>query len=500
MNAPLSQRPPRKFRGRAPSLTKTLEDLIVAGDAAGVAAWLDRDPGAATKTLRGGTPPLLLAVALKQEDIVELLVMRGADLLAEDTRQRTAVHVAAEKCHAGVMSLLLRAMRRKNPRHALMVLSRPQANGCKPVMSASKDGRTLQTIVDTVNSFAESVGKSREESMEAIGINECYAGTGLWPMHVAAAHGNVEAVEALIASGADLSPLARTPNSGSAGSEGSAGSAGMTPLMLACQEGYIEAARAILSASLTASSSVVGTVTENGGVSALHLASMMGHADVCDLLVECGADPRRRDANGKRPADYLVALEHPIKEAGSKTSPKSDHAITSQSSAEDASAEVKHLIAGAMECVSGGGQFGTRMGTLSAPILDMQVNVVARNAPISQGSSPILERGRASSGGGNTGSEVGLQTSYLGEPFGNPTLAYLIPHVEKALVSLSKKYESAAVREFERNNNGIYSTKSKSSSLVTSDDDHHPKDAFATYMLRHKHDRMLPQISALKKL
>ena len=96
--------------------------------------------------------------------------------------------------------------------------------------------------------------------------------------------------------------------------------------------------------------------------------------------------------------------------------------------------------------------------------------------------------------------EVGLQTSYLGEPFGNPTLAYLIPHVEKALVSLSKKYESAAVREFERNNNGIYSTKSKSSSLVTSDDDHHPKDAFATYMLRHKHDRMLPQISALKKL
>jgi len=146
MNAPLSQRPPRKFRGKPPSLSKSLEDFIVAGDVAGVASWLDRDPDAATKTLRIGTPPLLLAVALEKEDIVELLVTRGADLLAEDDHHRTAVHIAAERSHAGVMSVLLRAMRRKNPRHTLMVLSRPQANGRKPVMDASKDGNTLKII------------------------------------------------------------------------------------------------------------------------------------------------------------------------------------------------------------------------------------------------------------------------------------------------------------------------------------------------------------------
>ena len=489
MNAPLSQRPPRKFRGRSPSVSESLEDLIVAGDVDGVASWLDRDPDAVNKTLRGGTPPLLLAVALEQEKIVELLVTRGADLLLEDDDRRMAVHIAAEKCHPGVMSVLLRAMKRKNPRHTLMVLSRPQANGRKPVFSASKDGKTLKVIVNILNSLTKSLGRSMEELTESIGINECHTETGLWPMHVAAANGNVQAVEALIASGADLSPLARAP---SADKPRGTGSAGMTPLMLACQEGCIEAARTILSASMAASTNVVGVVTETGGVSALHLASMMGHGDLCDLLIECGADPNRQDANGKRPVDYLMPQGQPNKDAGEKVSLESKLVTVDNRNNGDSGAEIENLVADAMKRVSDGGHLGLGMGLLGAPILDMEVELAAPRSPGNRGSSPTLERGLASSVGGVsrilTEDRVDLPKSYLGEPVENPTLAYLIPHVEKALVSLSKKYEAAAVRDF----------KSRNSSTIAVED-HHPKDAFATYMLRHKHDRTLPQPSALKK-
>ena len=138
---------------------KTLEQLIVAGDVKGVRAILERDPSSATRPIRG-IPPLLLAVSLGNEDIVALLTKHGADLLVEDSHQRTALHVAAEKSHASIMNFLLRAMQRENPKHALMVLSRPSDNGKKPLVSASKDGKTLRAIFRMVKPLAENLGKN----------------------------------------------------------------------------------------------------------------------------------------------------------------------------------------------------------------------------------------------------------------------------------------------------------------------------------------------------
>eukprot|EP00946_MAST-07B_sp_MAST-7B-sp1_P002760 g2760.t1 len=476
MNAPLSQRPPRKFKAGKSSRVESLEDLIVAGDVKGVANYLDRDPNAATRPLRG-TPPLLLAVALEQEEIVELLVARGVDLLVEDDRQRMAVHVAAEKCHAGVMSVLLRAMTKKNKKHTFMVLSSPQANGRKPIFSASKDEDTLQIIIDSANSLAEALGKGRKESMQAIGINDCHTETGLCPMHVAAASGNVGAVKALITAGADLSPIARAPNNSAAG-----GSVGMTPLMLACQEGCIDVARIILSSSASSSNGVLEVVTEDG-VSALHLASMMGHPELYDLLVECGADPDILDSNGKRASDYLCTMDEQ-KAASVETSFKSEASIVSSHKNEGKDTSTRAFSAGEPQSALSGGAL---VETVCAPISHMEMNSDVRNTS-SVESSPILQSGNELGGEANVHSNgTGMQLRYLDEPIRNPTLAYLIPHVEKALVSLSKKYEDVALSEFEGD--------AEASRLV----EHHPKDALATYMLRHKFDPTLPQIAALKK-
>ena len=54
---------------------------------------------------------------------------------------------------------------------------------------------------------------------------------------------------------------------------------------------------------------LAGILDGRGGP--LHEAAREGHAQVVDLLLEAGADPRQRDADGKTPGD--LAREHPDK-------------------------------------------------------------------------------------------------------------------------------------------------------------------------------------------
>ena len=466
MHAPLSQRPPRKFKSKAPSEVNTFEQQIVAGDVEGVRATLERDPSSATKPIRG-TPPLLLAVSLGQEEIVALLTKQGADLLAEDNHQRTALHVAAEKSHAGIMNILLRTMHRQNPKHALMLLSRPSDNGKKPLLSASKDGDTLRVIISMLKPLAKDAKKSLQALMDNVGINECHTESGLWPMHVAAANGSFDAVNALISAGANLSPKAKSPSD-----KLDSGSVGMTPLMLACQEGHLETARSIIKASLTSSCSGLELKTEKGGYSALHLASMMGHTDLCELLIDSGVDPTSKDASGKMYSDYEDIQPH-------RTDTKKKILDPSPEISTASSPDVEDLVADTMQRTSGNSIAD------SAPVLDMELNLAAKGDGNSK--KKLLDVKDLGSRKHN------IKLTYLEQEVGNPTLAYLIPHIEKALIALTKKYESAAMREYAGEDT------SSSSFSGQADVEHHPKDAFATYMLRHKLDKTLPQPWELEK-
>ena len=42
----------------------------------------------------------------------------------------------------------------------------------------------------------------------------------------------------------------------------------------------------------------------------LHEAARQGHAQIVEMLLEAGADPRRVDANGRTPLDLAAAQGH----------------------------------------------------------------------------------------------------------------------------------------------------------------------------------------------
>ena len=50
--------------------------------------------------------------------------------------------------------------------------------------------------------------------------------------------------------------------------------------------------------------------TAAGGETALHLAAAFGHKDAVELLLDHGADPAARDAEGRTPADLAAAQGH----------------------------------------------------------------------------------------------------------------------------------------------------------------------------------------------
>ena len=98
------------------------------------------------------------------------------------------------------------------------------------------------------------------------------------PVADAAESGDLEAVRALLRSGADVN---------------AAQSDGMTALHWAAQRGDAEVASVLLFAGAT-----VRPTTRLGGYTPLHLASRAGHAAVVEQLLAGGADPDHRTATG----------------------------------------------------------------------------------------------------------------------------------------------------------------------------------------------------------
>ena len=81
---------------------------------------------------------------------------------------------------------------------------------------------------------------------------------------------------------------------------------GETPLHVAVREGKLETARVLLDASdVNATSSV--------GMTALHWASLRGDAEMSELLLAYGADPRIRDEHldGLTPILVAKVMEYP---------------------------------------------------------------------------------------------------------------------------------------------------------------------------------------------
>jgi ankyrin repeat protein len=303
----------------------SLEHLVLVAAEARLAQILEADPGAASRPLAGGMPPLNLALtAGKGARLVRLLLAHGADLGARDGLGRTAIHVAIENEDWEAAPLLIErgapidlfaaAGLGDADRVAGLLAEDPSraqaapADGLTPLFYAAwaGDARSVRLLLDAGTEVSPRVKR----------LWAC-----LTPLHAALMKRHEEVVAALLERGADVNAFAAVP-----------GSYWPTPLHVAARWGTRDDVQLLLEhgADLnggevtpdTMDSGVVSLVVSAGNVGllelllehgldlrherhreALHRAAERGHPELVRLLVENGADPCAIDADGQTPLD-----------------------------------------------------------------------------------------------------------------------------------------------------------------------------------------------------
>jgi ankyrin repeat protein len=202
---------------------------VVNGDTKKVEALLAKDPKLAVlKDGKGkggiGSPVLCAAIRNGHEDIVGMLLSRGADPNEKDTRGRTSLHVAARKGNPKLIELILKHGLDSNvcardlsnsiplchagSRQAAEILI---ANGADLSWRDKSNGTVLHSLVRRGTPDAAEV--IIEHGVD-INAQNNFGSTAL---HVNAEHGSKKMAEVLVAKGANLNiidnkgftPLAR---------------------------------------------------------------------------------------------------------------------------------------------------------------------------------------------------------------------------------------------------------------------------------------------------
>ncbi len=239
---------------RAPGalgLAAELTDAVKTNDAERVAALLT--DGVPPRGAEGdGTTPLHWASRVDSLPIARLLIDRGVDVDAANRYGVTPLTLAATNGSELMTAALLDAGADPN-------LTTP--GGDTPLMLASRTGR-----VGVVTRLLEAGADPN--------VTESWRGQTalMW----SAAENNVEAIEALVAAGANVD----------------AASAGlMRPLHFAVRDGHIDAVR-----TLAAAGADIDTPLNN--TSLLALAVINAHFELAAVLVDLGADPNVEDRRG----------------------------------------------------------------------------------------------------------------------------------------------------------------------------------------------------------
>ena len=241
---------------------------------------------------RFGMTALHKAVSVKHADVVQVLIDAGADIEKKDSRGRTPLLLACLEGCLDTVKVLVQAGAE---------LRVTDTNGDTCLIAASSEGHTetVRYLVGLGQVDADQVGAPDADTA----------------LHEAVGGNHADVVQVLIDAGADIEKK---------------DSEGRTPLLLACEEGYLDTVKVLVRAGadlrvtdsngdtcLIAASSEGHTETvrylvdlgqvdadQVGGqysTTALHKAVGGDHVDVVQVLIDAGADIEKKDASWYSP-------------------------------------------------------------------------------------------------------------------------------------------------------------------------------------------------------
>ena len=244
--------------------TKNLVDAAKQGDREAVRALLN---GPAKSYIGGpqGTAALILAAEHNDGQMVDLLLAAGADAKAPNEYGATPLYAAAANADPAVALKLIAAGADPN---AHLV------SGETPLMEAARQGN-LETVRVLLAAKADTNAAEAKGGQTAL----------MW----AVSNSQSAVVRELVQHGADVNAHSKS---------------GFTALMFAAQQGDVESAGILLGAKANANE-----VMPKTGATPLLIASAIGHPEVVELLLDNGADPNVKDANG------FTSLHHAVRDS-----------------------------------------------------------------------------------------------------------------------------------------------------------------------------------------
>ncbi|KAH8853078.1 Tankyrase-1 [Schistosoma japonicum] len=231
---------------------------------------------------KGGLVPLHNACSYGHAKVAELLIQYGANVNVTDLWRFTPLHEAAAKGKFDICRLLLK-------------------HGADP-LKKNRDGHTPIDLVKDTNSdvydllrgdiaVLEAAKKGNLTKIKRLVTTEninCRdtQGRNSTPLHLAAGYNNIETLEFLLESGADVNAKDK---------------GGLIPLHNASSYGHVDVAALLIRYGTSVNA------VDKWGYTPLHEAAQKGRTQLCALLLAHGADPKIRNQENQTPFDLASA-------------------------------------------------------------------------------------------------------------------------------------------------------------------------------------------------
>ena len=247
-----------------------------------------------------GTTALHWAARSNDEEAVRLLVRAGANVNSANRYGVTPLPLAAGTGNTTLVEMLLKAG--ADPNAAIGV-------GQTALMVAARTG---------------SVGIVKSLLARGAKVNAQEGAFGQTALMLAAVENHADVVEVLARAGADLDmpsfeiktpEVKRDKAVASDGARGSFPKGGMTALLLAARQGTLDAVRALVW------SGAAIDKPQSDGITPLIMSIFNAHYDVAAALLEMGADPRRGD-NANRTPLFMATDMHTLEWLFSRPTPR----------------------------------------------------------------------------------------------------------------------------------------------------------------------------------